>query len=199
MRRPVLERVAGLPLLVLPGVLNPVVFRSGVLLAETVAEQIDRSELRVLDMGCGSGVVSVLAARAGARVVAVDINPEAVRCTRANLEIHNLTDRAEVRQGDLFDALREEAFDLVAFNPPFFRGSGKKPIELALFSDDVRERFAEGLGTVLAEGGECLMVLSTEGESAAMLAALETLGYGMRVLRQRHLGNEILTVYGFKL
>src|SRR5258708_21625879 len=41
---------------------------------------------RVLDMGTGSGVSAILAARAGADVVAVDVNPKAVECARLNAE-----------------------------------------------------------------------------------------------------------------
>ena len=55
---------------------------------------------RVLDLGSGAGVAAVLAARAGARVVATDIRPEAVACTRANAARNGVS--VDAREGDGF-------------------------------------------------------------------------------------------------
>ena len=75
----------------------------------------------ILEIGSGTGAISVLAALAGARrVVAVDINPDAVANTRANIEKHGLGDRMEAREGDVFDPVRpDQRFDLVFWNIPF--------------------------------------------------------------------------------
>ena len=102
-RRPTLERIDGVTLLSLPAVLNPVVFRSGGLLARTVASSplAEPSANRALDMGTGTGVGAVFLARRGWRVAAVDLNPEAVRCARINVLLNRLEDRVEVRQGDV--------------------------------------------------------------------------------------------------
>jgi len=75
----------------------------------------------LLDVGCGVGVLAVLAAKAGAlRVVATDINPVAVTNALANVLRHRVADRVEIRQGDLFEPIQEdEKFDLVFWNCPF--------------------------------------------------------------------------------
>lgn len=76
--------------------------------------------LRVLDMGCGTGVLGIIAALRGAeRVVMADINEAAVANASANVELHRLWRRTEVRNSNLFDALDEERFDLILFNMPF--------------------------------------------------------------------------------
>ncbi|HEX8696234.1 MAG TPA: methyltransferase domain-containing protein [Longimicrobium sp.] len=74
-----------------------------------------------LEIGPGTGAVSVFAALAGARrVVAVDINPDAVANTRANAEKHGVADRVDVREGDVFGPLEPgERFDLIFWNFPF--------------------------------------------------------------------------------
>ena len=134
-RRTSLEWVDGVGIVVLPQVLNPVVFRSGAFLARTVAESSWAAPSgpapRALDMGTGSGIGAVFAARRGYRVVGVDLNPEAVRCARVNALLNGLEDRIEVRAGDLFGPVLGERFDLVLFNPPFFRGRPAGLFDLA--------------------------------------------------------------------
>jgi len=68
---------------------------------------------RVVDLGCGSGLLSLVAARLGARVLAVDRNPLCVALTRRNLSLNGLS--AEVREADLLRLLPLEA-DLVLAN-----------------------------------------------------------------------------------
>src|SRR5262245_39886098 len=73
----------GLSFLVLPSVLYPRFFGSSIIFSEYVATSGVNGKT-VLDMGTGSGIVGVFAARAGARVTAVDINPRAVECAAGN-------------------------------------------------------------------------------------------------------------------
>ena len=73
---------------------------------------------RVLEIGCGAGFAAVLAARAGARVVATDVRPEAVVCTRENVARNGVDDRVDVRLGDGYRPVAGERFDLVATSPP---------------------------------------------------------------------------------
>lgn len=196
-RRPVLERIDGVPLVSLPDVLNPVVFRSGELLARTVASSplAEPSANRALDMGTGSGVGAVFLARRGWRAVAVDLNPEAVRCARINVLLNRLEDRVEVRQGDLFGPVAGERFDLILFNPPFFRGEPKGLFDLAWRSRDVMERFAAGLPDALSDDGQALILLSTDGDAEGMLKALAANGLRSEPAVRRDYGNEVMTIY----
>ncbi len=91
---------------------------------ETTALCVERLEIlqtsgpprrRVLDAGTGTGILAMAAARLGAsRVLAVDIDPEAVSAARKNVEINGLNDRVEVSDRGL-DTL-DESFDLVVAN-----------------------------------------------------------------------------------
>ncbi|MFP5255517.1 MAG: 50S ribosomal protein L11 methyltransferase [Acidimicrobiia bacterium] len=70
---------------------------------------------RVLDVGCGSGVLAVVAARLGSRhVTAVDVDPEAVRATAANAAANGVADRIDPSLGPLGEVTG--AFDLVVAN-----------------------------------------------------------------------------------
>ncbi len=199
-RRLVLERVGETPFVVLPEVFNPVLFRTGPFLAETVAKAAPAQGpgRLALDMGTGSGVGAIFAARAGYRVIAVDINAEAVRCARINVLLNHLEGQVEVRAGDLFAPVAGERFDLVLFNPPFYRGVPKNALDHAWRGTDVMERFAAGLPGALAPGGRALLVLSTDGDAAGMLRALEAQGLAHQAVARRDLGNEVLTIYEAK-
>lgn len=197
--RVVVEQVDGVPLLVLPQVFNPVLFRSGEILARAVAASPEApAGSRALDLGTGSGIGAVFAARRGYRVVAVDLNPEAVRCARLNALLNGCEERIEIRQGDLFEPVAAETFDLVLFNPPFFRGDPRDPLDLAWRGAGVLERFAAGLPRALAPGGTALVALSTDGDGGALLAALADGGFAIGTALRRDLGNEVITVHAVR-
>jgi release factor glutamine methyltransferase len=73
---------------------------------------------RVLDLGTGSGLLAIVAARRGHDVVATDIVPECCECARLNAVLNGVADRLDVRAGDLFAPVPGERFDLVAANAP---------------------------------------------------------------------------------
>ncbi|OGT78775.1 MAG: hypothetical protein A3I78_08135 [Gammaproteobacteria bacterium RIFCSPLOWO2_02_FULL_56_15] len=200
-RTPCLERVRGRYFLVIPEVLNPVVFRSGQYFAEVLADTSlpgplpEHRESVALDMGTGCGICAVFAAELGYRVVGVDINPFAVRCARINILLNQLEDRIEIKHGDLFGPVSGQSFDLVLFNPPFYRGAPGSNFELAWKSLDVFERFAGGLEGILNQNGRALILLSTDGDADAMLQALGRNGLTVTLAKQKHFGNEIMTIY----
>jgi release factor glutamine methyltransferase len=72
----------------------------------------------VLDLGAGAGLIGILAARRGHRVVATDVVPRYVECLRANALLNGVGSRLEVRSGDLYAPVAGEAFDVIASNPP---------------------------------------------------------------------------------
>lgn len=200
-RTPCLERVRGRYFLVTPEVLNPVVFRSGQYFAEVLADTglpgplPERREPVALDMGTGCGICAVFAAELGYRVVGVDINPSAVRCAKINILLNHLEDKIEIREGDLFGPVSGQSFDLVLFNPPFYRGAPGSEFELAWKNLDVFERFAGGLDNVLTRHGRALVLLSTDGDPEYMLRALQSNRWRVTPARQKHFGNEIMTIY----
>jgi release factor glutamine methyltransferase len=72
----------------------------------------------VLDLGAGAGLIGILAAKRGHRVVAIDIVPACVQCLRANALLNGVVGQLEVRTGDLFAPVAAQSFDLIASNPP---------------------------------------------------------------------------------
>ncbi|MFN3485965.1 MAG: methyltransferase [Planctomycetota bacterium] len=71
----------------------------------------------VLDLGCGTGIFALVAARLGARDVwATDVSSAAVETTRRNAARNGL--EVHVKQGDLFEPVRGRRFDVIVTNPP---------------------------------------------------------------------------------
>jgi release factor glutamine methyltransferase len=87
------------------------------LLAENL--KVEENDV-VLDMGTGCGILAVLAAEKAKKVVAVDINPHAIKCAEKNAEINDVKDKIEFRLGNLFQPIKpEENFNLIVFNAPY--------------------------------------------------------------------------------
>lgn len=86
--------------------------------------------LKILEIGCGSGIVSLSAALANRRndVLGVDINPSAVECARANAEGNGITN-AQFRPSDLFSDVSGK-FDAILFNPPYLPTTREERLEL---------------------------------------------------------------------
>lgn len=81
-------------------------------------EQV-RLGMTVMDLGCGSGILGLAAAKLGAaRIVAVDRDPEAVKATAANFAVNGLSDSVTVVEGDLSQDIPglEGPFDIIAAN-----------------------------------------------------------------------------------
>jgi ribosomal protein L11 methyltransferase len=69
-------------------------------------EQYVAPDLAVIDLGCGSGVLAIAAARLGAAVLALDTDPIAVAATRENVVRNDLSDRVAVAEGSLGDGAK---------------------------------------------------------------------------------------------
>jgi HemK-related putative methylase len=188
----VVERIGGSPLLVLPGVLNPRLMRSGAFFASQLSAWLLPAGGEILDMGTGSGVCAIAAARHARHVVAVDINPVAVRCAQINVLINSLEDTIEVLRGDLFAPVKGRRFDVVLFNPPFFRGTPRNDADRAWRSTDVVERFAMDLTAHLTPVGFALVLLSTHGVASEFVCEFQRCKFDMSVLAARAFINEQL-------
>jgi len=128
---PRLVRYRGKPLIVLPGVFNPVRHWSGTLLADNLLVQPGDS---VLDMGTGCGIQAICAAEKASRVVACDVNPQAITCARMNAILNGAETKIEFRLSNLFENVgADEKFDLIVFNMPFFHREASEAWQHAFF------------------------------------------------------------------
>ena len=193
-------RIAGVRLRVLPGVFNPALhFTSGFLATYLRGAGVVGPGSRVLDLGTGSGVAAIAAARAGAGcVLATDINPEAVMCAAGNVRRLGLQELVRVREGDLFEPVRGERFDLIVCNPPYFRGSPRNMAERAYRAGpnfEWMERLAVEAADYLAGGGSLLLVLGDAADLPGILARFEAAGWRVAEVARRDILIEVLHIF----
>ena len=156
---------------------------------------------RLLEIGCGSGLLSVHAAKAGALVTAADISPYAVECTKKNASRNRL--RIDVVQSDLFENLKGE-FDVIAFNPPYLPEETRSTswIEKSWSGgqegDEVAVRFLKDAWTHLAPGGRIYVILSSLGAFTKALKSAKP-RYDSELLEERHMFFESIYAYKFRL
>jgi release factor glutamine methyltransferase len=158
-------KVAGLKLRTDMEVFHPKYFFSSKILGRYLAVKVLPNE-KVLDMGTGSGVIGIMAAKRGAQVLAVDINPAAVALADENARLHHLTDRWCCRTSDLFVRVDPtEKFDWIAFNPPYFPQPARRPQDAAWHAGknyETIDRFLSEAKSFLKTSGRIVMILSSD-------------------------------------
>jgi release factor glutamine methyltransferase len=124
---------------------------------------------RVLDMGTGSGILGVVAAKRAREVVSIDVNPFAIRCAKKNAQRNCAQSNMTFIRGDLFRSLKEiTKFDLILFNSPYLpseQSEGASWLDRAWVGGttgrDVIDFFIFQAPKYLAQSGRILMVQSS--------------------------------------
>lgn len=143
---------------------------------QAVADQAHAGK-RVLDMGTGSGVSGILAARQGAVVVATDVNPRSVECARANAERNGVAARITFAVGDLFENVAGD-FDLIVFDPPFRWFRPRDMLERGTADENYRtlRAFMDEAPRRLRPEGRLLLNFGTSGDMDYLLALADRTG-----------------------
>jgi release factor glutamine methyltransferase len=154
---------------------------------------------RLLEMGAGTGIIALHAARAGAVVTAADINPHAVECARRNATRNGL--ELHVVLSDLFERI-EGTFDTIVFNPPYLDGDSattnwaEKAWAGGGDGSEVTTRFLEDAWRHLGPNGRVYMILSSLGGLRNVLMAARD-RYTAEMLEERHMFFESMFAYRF--
>ena len=133
---------------------------------------------RVLDMGTGSGIDAILAARVSHEVVGVDVNPLAVEAAQANAERNGVVDRTTFLLGDLFAPV-DGTFDLILFDPPFRWFAPRDALEVAMADEHygTLTRFVDEVRHHLADGGRILLFFGTSGDIGYLRRLIDRAGF----------------------
>jgi release factor glutamine methyltransferase len=135
--RPRTFRYEGLVINVSPGVFHPGFFFSTKILLQYLSTQSLNGKT-FLELGCGSGTISIFAAKKGAQVTASDINTKAVRDAAHNGLANGVT--MQVVHSDLFASI-DQRFDWIVINPPYYPAQPKQEEEYAWYCGEEHEYF----------------------------------------------------------
>lgn len=122
---------------------------------------------KFLEIGCGTGVFSIIAAKLGAsKVTATDINPHAVENTLANARLHNVESILEAYQSDIFNNVPHNIkYDLILWNIPWLHTDKKELslLEQATFDPNftLLERYLSDAKMYLVKNGRLLVGYSS--------------------------------------
>lgn len=160
---------------------------------EDILKTGDWRHKTVLDMGTGSGILAIAAAKAGCSVTAVDINPEAIEAAKENAERENV--KINFVLSDLFQNVKGR-FDLIVFNPPYVRTEDSETADMQSVAwqggNDgmmVINHFLSSVRGFLRPSGRILLLVSSMDDTVPKLPGFKT-----KVLKKKRLFFERLFV-----
>ena len=145
-----------------PTVFPPQLTLSTRILLDFISEK-DLNNKTLLELGCGSGIISLFSSKKGAKVTASDINEIALKNLGEASKKNHL--KVEVVHSDLFEKLNERSFDYIVINPPYYPRDPKNMKEKAWFCGkdfDYFKRLFSQLPQFLTEENQTLIILSED-------------------------------------
>lgn len=194
-------RMDGFKLRIFKGVFHPKFFFSSRYFYEFLSNKTLAGKA-FLEIGCGSGILSLLALRKGAQVTAVDVDPKAVKNTSLNFQRNFNGKQAGFRllESDVFSALGQEVFDMIVINPPYYFRKVDVDAQLAWYCGENGEYF-EKLFSTLKEhvhaSSQVYMILAENAEIQRIKEMATLHGVGFVTVDQRKIKFE--TSYIFQL
>ena len=172
-----------------------------ILLANCLKRVVEEGDT-VLDVGTGCGILAVVAAKRAKKVIATDLNPYAVECTKLNSKTNGVANQINVRLGNLFRPVRKaERFDVIVFNAPYLpalpseqrtwigRAWAGGPTGRQLI-----DRFISEAPCYLKKNGTILLVQSNLANIRKTLEKLQEAGFKATVIAETKVSFETIAV-----
>ncbi|MEJ0076962.1 MAG: 50S ribosomal protein L11 methyltransferase [Alphaproteobacteria bacterium] len=191
--------VAGFRLLVRPTVFHPKYFISSERFAEFIGT-LDFTGKRVCEIGTGTGILALAAARSGAaNVVATDINPNASLSANENAHANGLGDRVTGLCTNLMAALAPRPlFDVILSSPPKHAGEPKDLTDRGWHAGpeyrDIKALFDQARDRLKPDGRIYLM-LSSDTDQELFASLIAKAGFSQRKIKEYSLVVESLIIF----
>jgi len=179
----------------LPHVYEPA--EDSFLLVDALIDNIKDGD-RVLELGCGSGIVALFAQNRASFVVATDLNPHAVLCASKN--------GINAIRTDLFNSIKGQ-FDLIVFNPPYLPTSDEERLsewdslmlEGGKNGRQTIERFIDGLKDYLSPKGRVLLLVSSLTGIKEVCLIMNNAGFFVETIsRSKHFFEQLVVLKGVR-
>jgi release factor glutamine methyltransferase len=146
--------------------------------------------------------LGVLVAKKAKKVVALDLNPHAVRCAQMNAERNSVADKMDTRLGNLFEpVMDDEKFNMIIFNTPYLpskKSERKAWIDRAWAGGpsgrEIIDQFISQAPQYLAEKGRIVMVQSTLSNVHETVRKLEEEGLVATIVAEKKVAFETIVV-----
>jgi release factor glutamine methyltransferase len=187
----------GLQLRIHPDVFHPGFFFSTKLLLSQIIE-LPLEGKQLLELGAGSGLIAMSAARKKAVVTATDINPVAVEYLHLNSYANNIS--LHIFQADVFGYIPPATFDIIAINPPYYKKKPATYSDYAWYCGENGEYFQKlfsQLSAYIHTQSVVLMVLCDGCDIAMIETCAKQYQFAMQKLLTKH--NLVETNYIYRI
>ncbi len=160
-----------------------------------LADAVENLSGSILEIGCGSGLVSLICTKnIAAKVIGVDINPEAVACAKQNAKTNKISN-VEFFKSDLFSSakLKGKKFDYTLFNPPYLPTSKDEKLNGKInHAYDggkdgrvVLDKFLAKFDKYLKPNGSLFLIQSSLNSFEKTKEKLQSIGFSVEIINEQ--------------
>jgi len=175
----------GTTVTVFPGVFHPGLFYSTKFLLDLLVEQ-QLADKSLLELGCGTGLISITAAKSRANVTASDLSLRAIENIKVNAQRNQVI--INIIHSDLFENIEKRTFDWIVINPPYYARDPENEAALAWHCGENFDYFQKlfvSLKDHMHTSTEVIMILTKGSEVDKISAIGNKSGFQFELIREK--------------
>lgn len=155
----------------------------------------------VLDYGTGTGFLAIVSAKKGARVVAIDKSPLAIKCAKYNAQQNNVSNQIDFRISNNLSAIRKtEKFDLILAGLPWENATPTNSLEMAFYDAkfSMRKALYKQANIILSHKGIILISYAKRIQDKLPIEKFFP-GFYTNILVEKIIDGELHYIFGLRL
>jgi release factor glutamine methyltransferase len=182
-----------------PGVFHPGLFFSTKILL-TFIDDLNLENKSFLELGAGSGIISIFAAKKGAVVYSSDISVTATENIKLNAKMNDV--KINVIESDLFKDIPQQEFNFIIINPPYYQKDPETEEEYAWFCGSNYEYFTnlfDSMPSYINSSSKVYIILSEVCNITKIKSIGESKSFNWKIELQKSVWGEKNFIYSVKL